>query len=181
MESCRNDTHLFKSPSIKSWCCRIASEFLFLFYQSLSLYQYHYLTRWEWAPLADELPTRQASELWITCIIEHYWVMGIVKMFKQHDKHHTTLHHKISTWFIHCLFEIYTWRRDLGTLNICLTFCRGRFTLSLWRSCRTSLMLKLPSPFLSASVKVCFNHMMLEVKESWRRIYKINNYRNQPS
>lgn len=45
------------------------------------------------------------------------------------------------------------------TLNICLTFCRGRLTLSLCRSCRTSLMLKLPSPFLSASVKVCFSHV----------------------
>lgn len=46
------------------------------------------------------------------------------------------------------------------TLNICLTFCRGRLTLSLCRSCSTSLMLKLPSPFLSASVKVCFSHVM---------------------
>lgn len=53
------------------------------------------------------------------------------------------------------------------TLNICLTFCRGRLTLSLWRSCRTSLMLRLPSPFLSASVKVCFSHLRTRaVKES---------------
>lgn len=55
------------------------------------------------------------------------------------------------------------------TLNICLTFCRGRLTLSLCRSWRTSLMLKLPSPFLSASVKVCFSHVMtLLVQESQR-------------
>ena len=52
------------------------------------------------------------------------------------------------------------------TLNICLTFCRGRLTLSLCRSCSTSLMLKLPSPFLSASVNVCFSHVMTRwVKE----------------
>lgn len=53
------------------------------------------------------------------------------------------------------------------TLNICLTFCRGRLTLSLCRSCRTSLMLRLPSPFLSASAKVCFSHVIIQrVKKS---------------
>lgn len=44
------------------------------------------------------------------------------------------------------------------TLNICFTLCRGRFTLSLCSSCRTSPMLRLPSPFLSASSNVCFSH-----------------------
>lgn len=51
------------------------------------------------------------------------------------------------------------------TLNICFTFCLGKLTLSLCRSCRTSLMLRLPSPFLSASVNVCFSHVRHAVKE----------------
>lgn len=49
------------------------------------------------------------------------------------------------------------------TLNICFTLCRGRFTLSLCSSCRTSLMLRLPSPFLSASSNVCFSHFGAEL------------------
>lgn len=52
------------------------------------------------------------------------------------------------------------------TLNICLTFCRGRFTFSLCISWSTSLILKLPSPFLSASSNVCFNHIEQELRNS---------------
>lgn len=53
--------------------------------------------------------------------------------------------------------------RSALTLNICFTLCRGRFTLSLCSSCRTSLMLRLPSPFLSASSNVCFSHFGAEL------------------
>lgn len=49
------------------------------------------------------------------------------------------------------------------TLNICFTLCRGRFTFSLCNSCRTSPMLRLPSPFLSASSNVCFSHFRAEL------------------
>lgn len=51
----------------------------------------------------------------------------------------------------------------LPTLNICLTLCRGKFTFSLCSSCRTSPMLRLPSPFLSASSNVCFSHFGAEL------------------
>lgn len=50
------------------------------------------------------------------------------------------------------------------TWNICLTFCLGKFTLSLWSSWWTSPMLKVPSPFLSASEKVCCNHVKLQLR-----------------
>lgn len=45
-----------------------------------------------------------------------------------------------------------------------LTFCLGKFTLSLWSSWWTSPMLKVPSPFLSASEKVCRNHVHLQLR-----------------
>lgn len=50
------------------------------------------------------------------------------------------------------------------TLNICLTFCRGRLTFSLCISWSTSLILRQPSPFLSASSNVCFNHIEQELR-----------------
>lgn len=50
------------------------------------------------------------------------------------------------------------------TWNISLTFCLGRFTLSLWSSWWTSPMLRVPSPFLSASEKVCCNHVRLQLR-----------------
>lgn len=51
------------------------------------------------------------------------------------------------------------------TWNICLTFCLGKFTLSLCSSWWTSPMLKVPSPFLSASENVCCNHVRLQLRK----------------
>lgn len=48
------------------------------------------------------------------------------------------------------------WKR---TWNICLTFLRGRLTFSLCISWCISSMFSKPSPFLSASSKVCFTHV----------------------
>lgn len=45
-----------------------------------------------------------------------------------------------------------------------LTFCLGKFTLSLWSSWWTSPILKVPSPFLSASEKVCCNHVHPQIR-----------------
>lgn len=45
------------------------------------------------------------------------------------------------------------------TWNICLTFLRGRLTFSLCISWWISSMFSKPSPFLSASSKVCFTHV----------------------
>lgn len=53
---------------IKRRCCRTVSKMMLLSEQ--------HLRRWEWAPLAEALPTLQESKLWLTCIIENYWVDG---------------------------------------------------------------------------------------------------------
>lgn len=45
------------------------------------------------------------------------------------------------------------------TWNICLTFLRGRLTFSLCINWCISSIFNKPSPFLSASSKVCFTHM----------------------
>lgn len=56
------------------------------------------------------------------------------------------------------------------TWNICLTFLRGRLTFSLCISWWISSIFNKPSPFLSASSKVCFTHVQKGQRKVFLRV-----------